>query len=79
MIRMVAEVAECTGTFGDTPATAGMAHSDKHWCEQCRGTGWVVVGEPFQLNWVPHRWPWPFWSHGTWRSILQVKRHVEES
>lgn len=70
MIRMVAEVEECTGTF----ASAQMVTDEReHWCEQCRGTGWNVVGQPFQLVWVPHRWPWPPWSHGTWRSIFQAK------
>ncbi len=70
MIRWVAEVEECTGTFRDIKAS----EMDSHWCERCRGTGWVVVGQPFQLTWVPHWWPWGK-SHGTWRSMLQAKRH----
>lgn len=69
MIRMVAEVEECTGTFRDIKAS----EMDSHWCDRCQGTGIVLAGQPFQLVWVPHRWPWPFWSHGTWRSILRVK------
>lgn len=72
MIRMVAEVEECTGTFlGDMEY--GSDGTERHWCEQCRGTGLNVVGQRFQLVWVAHRWPRPFWSHGTWRSMLQVK------
>ncbi len=72
MIRWVAEVEECTGTF-PMDMEYGSDGTERHWCEQCRGNGWNVVGEPFQLTWVPHWWPWGK-THGTWRSILQVKR-----